>query len=268
MGTKPRQASPRLSFLLLSSPVLPGSVSKYTWPSSEQLFPKSSPSRSTREATRRWGRGVWEELCIGKKRSRKGAPPQGGPLQRPGRLLCRKQHEPRRRPPPHFLIPPAGTGGRGTRAGIRGRSGRAAGLRAACARLSPPSASREENLQKNSATISALPRKVMPCSRESCSALARPTDDGTRFHPADSDARGFRSSSPPLVSKGTTQDAVAPFAQARSASRPLPSCPLRRREVPLDPALRGRVLQVPSAPAGVAVRAGAVERRGGAVPGW
>ena len=124
MGTKPRQASPRLSFLLLSSPVLPGSVSKYTWPSSEQLFPKSSPSRSTREATRRWGRGVWEELCIGKKRSRKGAPPQGGPLQRPGRLLCRKQHERRRRPPPHFLIPPAGTGGRGTRAGIRGRSGR------------------------------------------------------------------------------------------------------------------------------------------------
>ena len=79
MGTKPRQASPRLSFLLLSSPVLPGSVSKYTWPSSEQLFPKSSPSRSTREATRRWGRGVWEELCIGKKRSRKGAPRKAGP---------------------------------------------------------------------------------------------------------------------------------------------------------------------------------------------
>lgn len=141
--------------------------------------------------------------------------------QRPGRLLRRERRE-RRRPPPHFLIPPAGTGGRGTRAGIRGRSGRAAGLRAACARLSPPSAPCEEDLQKNSATISALPRKVMPCSRESCSAMARPTEDGTRFHPADSDARGFRSSSPPLVSKGTTQDAVAPFAQAR---RPLdPAC--------------------------------------------
>ena len=178
--------------------------------------------------------------------------PQGGPLQRPGRLLRRQQHERRRRPPPHFLSPPAGTGGRGTRAGIRGRSGRAAGLRVACARLSPPSAPREEDLQQNSATISALPRKVMPCSRESCSAMARPTDDGTRFHPADSDARGFGSSSPPLVSKGTTRDALAPFAQARSASSPPPppvvpfaqarrasrprlSRPLRRREMPLDP---------------------------------
>ena len=212
--------------------------------------------------------------------------PQGGPLQRPGRLLRRQQHERRRRPPPHFLSPPAGTGGRGTRAGIRGRSGRAAGLRVACARLSPPSAPREEDLQQNSATISALPRKVMPCSRESCSAMARPTDDGTRFHPADSDARGFGSSSPPLVSKGTTRDALAPFAQARSASSPPPppvvpfaqarrasrprlSRPLRRREMPLDPpppcaAVSGRFSRpLPEA----AVRAGAVGRRGGAVPG-
>ena len=29
-------------------------------PSSEQLFPRSSPSRSTPEAPRRWGRGVWD----------------------------------------------------------------------------------------------------------------------------------------------------------------------------------------------------------------
>lgn len=79
MGTKPRQASPRLSFLLLSSPVLPGSVSKYTWPSSEQLFPKSSPSRSTREATRRWGRGCGRSSALERNAPAKGPPARRAP---------------------------------------------------------------------------------------------------------------------------------------------------------------------------------------------
>ena len=51
--------------------------------------------------------------------------------------------------------------------------------------FSPPSGLRDEHLQKNSATISALPRGVMPCSRESCSAMTGPTDEGARFHPAE-----------------------------------------------------------------------------------
>ena len=50
-------------------------------------------------------------------------------------------------------------------------------------------------------------------------AMARPADDGPRFHPADRDA-GASGAVPALVSKGTTQDAIAPSAQARSASRP------------------------------------------------
>ena len=56
---------------------------------------------------------------------------------------------------------------------------------AAWPQFSPPSGLREEHLQKNSATISALPRGVMPCSRESCSAMTGPMDERARFHPAE-----------------------------------------------------------------------------------
>ena len=81
--------------------------------------------------------------------------------------------------------------------------------------------------------------------------MARPTEEGTHFHPADSNTRGFQSSSPPLVSKVTTQDAVGPS---------------RRRDKLLGPALRSGVPQDLRASAGAAVRAGAVGRRGDAVP--
>ena len=50
-------------------------------------------------------------------------------------------------------------------------------------------------------------------------AMARPAAEGPRFRPADRDT-GASGAVPALVSKGTTQDAVAPSAQARSASRP------------------------------------------------
>lgn len=93
---------------------------------------------------------------------------------------------------------------------------------AAWAQFSPLSGLREKDLQKNSATISALPRRVMPCSRESCSAMARPTDEEMRFHAATSLTSDFQSSSPPPVSKVTTQDAVDSFAQAQRAFRPRP----------------------------------------------
>lgn len=115
---------------------------------------------------------------------------------------------------------------------------------AAWSQFSPPSGLREENLQKNSATISALPRRVMPCSRESCSAMAGPTGEGVSFHPSESGSRDVHTNSPPLVSKVTTQRAVGPSAQARRASRRRPT---------------RRVLQVLCAPD----RAGPSRRRSG-----
>lgn len=76
--------------------------------------------------------------------------------------------------------------------------------------------------------------------------MASPTDEGVRFHPAESDSRDSHSSSPPLVSKVTTQHAVGPP---------------RRRDEPLGPAPRGGVCwSSPRFPA-LACRAGAGGRR-------
>jgi hypothetical protein len=84
---------------------------------------------------------------------------------------------------------------------------------------------RREDSQKNSATISALPRRVIPCSRASCSAMARSAHDSGACCGQTAPAAASAAVSPPLVSKITTQRAAGPPAQARGASKPRPTQP-------------------------------------------
>ncbi|XP_063494016.1 uncharacterized protein [Symphalangus syndactylus] len=86
--------------------------------------------------------------------------------------------------------------------------------------------------------------------------MARDTNKGTRFHSADSNHSGSNSTSPPSVSKVTTQHVVGSFAQARRAFKPSPT----RR----GPALS---LSLPVIWRERPVRAGAVGGPGRAVPG-
>nr|XP_054967763.1 uncharacterized protein LOC129397626 isoform X1 [Pan paniscus] len=85
--------------------------------------------------------------------------------------------------------------------------------------------------------------------------MARDTNKGTRFHSADSNHSGSNSTSPPSVSKVTTQHVVRSFAQARRAFKPSPT--------QRGPALS---LSLPVMSRERPVRAGAVGGPGGAVP--
>ena len=239
-GTKPGQASPRLSFLLLSSPVLPGSVSRYTWPSSEQLFPRSSPSRSTPEAPRRWGRGVWEELCIGKKRSRKGAPRKAGPCSARAASSAGSNTSGggARRPTSWALLRAPEAAVQGPGFGAAPAEPRACGWPALGSPRPPPRARRtysrtRPRSRRSRARWCLAPGRVAApwpgprmTVRVSTQQTATPGASGAvPRHSFQKERRGTPSR--PLRRRG-----------ARLAPRPLPSCPLRRREEPLDPACR------------------------------
>lgn len=183
--------APRASltlFAFLPLQVLPGSIRRSKWPGTEQRSPKCSPSPPPSESP---GGGTGENahqtppsctlsLVAGAglhfwKGSGEGATSREAWATLNPFLHHRLGSCPEEAPASPLPDSPAGQ-----EACTRGRSARRP------AAPPPPSRSRgrarspalrpARDLQKNSATISALPRRVMPCSRESCSAMARPTD--------------------------------------------------------------------------------------------
>lgn len=155
--------------------------------------------------------GRWDGSALKGRNALEEATPRGRPQQHAGlqlHVIATRQEEQPAAAAPRLLL---------------------GSQRPSCGPTEPPRLSSpkyialREDLQKNSATISALPRRVIPCSRESCSAMARDTNKRTHLHSADSNHSGSHSTSPPSVSKVTTQHVVRSSAQARRAFKPRPT---------------------------------------------
>lgn len=97
-----------------------------------------------------------------------------------------------------------------------------------------PAGPHERDLQKNSATISALPRRVMPCSRVSCRAMAQALRGARVLAPGPLPThrhgrRRRRSTCPPPVSKSNVGRRARAHARRAARPRPVSRSPAPRR---------------------------------------